>query len=502
MSVTSVRERECMDGKNRTNRNADYDKAGAVSVMRRYWPALGGTLLLVLVLFYVLYLAVRLNFLKEVKNHAEYVAQCATAGLHEQDILAVRSETDVTTDAYRRLIRHLESFKAAAKDVRYMYIVRKHPSMPRHFVYVADLPVAESSNAASGRAAAELPGKVYDASPYPAMLEGWSHTTSDPDVSPDPPYPDLLSAYSPVRNSAGEVIAMLGLDITADTIQGKLMGSRVIILVYGLLLAVLISIIVFFYCGRQITLEKIAVMNDELAVKNAQLEKLLDLRNKLSQMIVHDLRNPLAVINGYTALLMMDKSINETQRDFLRNIEQQTNRAVYFLEDMLLMAKYESGRLLLDLTPSDPRTCVEQCVRRNEVLSQMVDVRISCEIPKESPPDVVPFDRGLLTRILDNLLTNAIKHSPGGTGISVRFDFFSKADGSHFRIKVHDAGRGVPEEKRASLFQTFNSQDSGVNKISHSFGLGLAFCQMAVEAHKGSIALEQTTVGACFVVEI
>ncbi|MGD9921307.1 MAG: sensor histidine kinase, partial [Pseudorhodoplanes sp.] len=100
-----------------------------------------------------------------------------------------------------------------------------------------------------------------------------------------------------------------------------------------------------------------------------------------------------------------------------------------------------------------------------------------------------PCDGAIIRRILENLVGNAIKHTPAGSHVRISI---SKRDGL-VRVEVQDEGDGVPEEAREKIFEKFVTIQNRRARAYRSAGLGLAFCKLAIEAHEGAIGVDPRT---------
>jgi len=252
-------------------------------------------------------------------------------------------------------------------------------------------------------------------------------------------------------------------------------------------------------------LARLEAMNTGLAHNNHRLTEALHLRNELSRMIMHDIRTPLSVIMGNTSLLLDDPAGFTTQdtHDMLDAIQRQANRIKLFLEDMLLLAKSEAGRLVLNRRPTDIRSLTLQEIEANQVVARLAEVSIRAEIPEFLPQ--VPVDADLFTRLLDNLISNAIKFSPEKGCVTLRLDCLAAADSGgadRLRLSVSDQGPGIPPAIRDVLFQDFVTSEV-LAKQGKQIGLGLAFCRMVIESHQGRLYVQDNQPrGSVFVAEI
>lgn len=477
------------------------------AILKRYGIFLIVLMFCVATLFYLLYITVRKNFIKEIRNHAKYVAIFATTGVNPEDIMEIRGPEDIHKDIYKRLQSHLCNIREVVSDIRYTYIMRRssaNGAKSSDYEYVVDLPSKdENMNGKIDRSeTSELPGNHYDAADLPALINAWYEPDADEDVNPDPPYPDVMSGYAPIKTSKGETVGIIGIDVTASAIKKKLLTSRVVIITCGLIFSFLLTAILFFYCGLKIAMDQIKAMNEELSEKNERLADALELRKDLSHMIVHDIRNPLFAISGAVeVLLFKNEDKNEDTRKVYNRIIGQTDRINALLEDMLVLAKSEAGKLALQTTPTNIKELILQAKIQNEPAAELADIRIMTDLPAESKE--FELDPDLLIRVLDNLILNSIKFSPRSSKIVLSLEYPSSEEtGSRVRIKVIDEGVGVDPKMKESIFEPFTTA-SRKPVGGKQIGLGLAFCKMVAEAHNGRIYIEDDhSRGSVFVVEI
>ena len=219
----------------------------------------------------------------------------------------------------------------------------------------------------------------------------------------------------------------------------------------------------------------------ELVEQAARLESLNKQREDLVRMVVHDLRSPVTAIQlASSELIAHDHRFNESQRRDLLLIRQEARRVSSYLEEMLLVARQDEGKLSLSRDPVDlgkiARSTIDALVlvadaRRVELVEQWDD-----------QPVVVPGDAALLRRVIDNLVTNAIKFSPPGARVEVRL----RQEYGQAVIEVDDEGPGVPSEARGRIFEKYEIVKMRAAGGPQT-GLGLPFCRMVVEAHGGTV---------------
>ena len=235
-----------------------------------------------------------------------------------------------------------------------------------------------------------------------------------------------------------------------------------------------------------------------------ELQATLQLREDLANMIVHDMRNPLTAILGYSQLLKGRVTAPKDVRGFTM-IETAARRLNSFTNDMLMLAKMEQGKLILNPSTVDMNELVLAVAESNNIIAQLKGIELVTDLPEESPH--MSLDATLFHRVLDNLISNALRFSPAESKVTLRVECPSapsapQSPQPHARIKVLDEGPGIAEEHRDRIFDKFAVvalKKSSVPQV----GLGLAFCKMVVEAHRGRIFVDANEPqGPVFTVEI
>ncbi len=235
-----------------------------------------------------------------------------------------------------------------------------------------------------------------------------------------------------------------------------------------------------------------------------ELEAMLQLREDLAGMVAHDMRNPLTTMMGFSQLLQTRNLPPETIRNYAGKIHTQAVRLESFINDMLLMAKMEQGQLLLNCKEVDLKTIFEKVENDHQISTQAKNITLIVNKPDVSATGLL--DENLFRRVLDNLISNALKFSPEDTIITIEATW-PPPDGApetwqYVRVQVIDEGPGIPEAKRRNIFEKFATSELNMTS-GLQIGLGLAFCKMVTDAHHGTISVDANYPGgAIFTVEI
>jgi len=229
-----------------------------------------------------------------------------------------------------------------------------------------------------------------------------------------------------------------------------------------------------------------------------ELQAALRLREELSDMVVHDMRTPLTAILLHSGLLKRKL----TKPGELKNVEAihtQARRLNSFINEMLMLAKMKAGKLILNRSDVDVNELVLKLEESHGDIARSKGIRLIVDLPEESHP--IPLDVNLFQRVLDNLISNALKYSPAESQITVRVEY-PASQPPCVRILVLDEGPGIPEEHRHRIFDQFEIVALKRGEMPQ-IGLGLAFCKMVVEAHGGRIFVQPNEPrGSVFIVEI
>jgi two-component system, sensor histidine kinase and response regulator len=250
--------------------------------------------------------------------------------------------------------------------------------------------------------------------------------------------------------------------------------------------------------------EVLARVNTHVTLRRAQvaladsyerLRTLERLRDDLVHMIVHDMRSPLQVLFASLGLLEGPAAVlGEDSRDDLRTAIGSSKELGRMVNTLLDVSRLEAGKMPLE------RGIWELTRMADEVRAALGTVDRETQIEVESPGAVdVSCDGTLVRRIMENLVSNAIKHTPAGTRIRISI----ARGGGRVHVAVHDKGGGVPPQARAKIFEKFGTVESRHERAYHSVGLGLAFCKLAIEAHGGTIGVDPgVPVGSTFWFEL
>jgi len=253
-----------------------------------------------------------------------------------------------------------------------------------------------------------------------------------------------------------------------------------------------------------ITTRKLA--EAELQQKNIELEELVKLREEtltlrvdMSNMIIHDLRNPLSAMLLSAEIIQRYGDRPDKKALMLKKAEQiltSGQRLKDMIDNLLLMAKLESGKILFNPILTDLYELGIAILNDFELSANTQKIELTGDLPR--PKSSIVIDAIILHRVIENLLSNALKFSPPHSQVCLRIECLPE---NHLRVQVIDQGPGVSPEKTQDIFKKF--EIGAVQQNVSQIGLGLAFCKMAVEAQGGTLAIAPNQPqGSIFTVEI
>jgi two-component system phosphate regulon sensor histidine kinase PhoR len=215
-----------------------------------------------------------------------------------------------------------------------------------------------------------------------------------------------------------------------------------------------------------------------------ELRRLERLRQEFVANVSHELKTPLSVIKVCVETLL-DGALDDLQHrgHFLEQVASQSNRLHALILDLLSLARLESGEELFDFQPVVIEEVVQACLERHrpraETKRQTLEV-----VPPEGAASITAWaDEEAVEQILDNLLDNAVKYTPEGGRLSVRW----RAEGEQVILEVSDTGIGIPETDLPRIFERFYRVDKARSREMGGTGLGLSIVKHLTQALRGSV---------------
>ena len=254
--------------------------------------------------------------------------------------------------------------------------------------------------------------------------------------------------------------------------------------------------------------------NNDIVQQFHQLQARYQRTTNALAAAAHDLKTPLAILNGYVEVLQSEKlgPLNERQRQVLRDMHSSGQRLQHFIQDFLSFSTLETGEMKMRFEKADLNACLSEVCRLWSNTFQEKGLALYF-LPNEKLGEF-PFDSAKVQRVVSNLLDNASKYTPAGgtvwlhaephmwerraateSGVSQERRRQSNIHPNSVKISVSDTGPGIPAEYHMEVFDDFFRLSQ--NESQSGMGLGLAIARRLVSGMGGKIWLESTPGAGC-----
>ena len=230
----------------------------------------------------------------------------------------------------------------------------------------------------------------------------------------------------------------------------------------------------------QLDIGLIMVMHDITPLKQTD-----ELKRELVSTVSHDLKQPLSVMNGYLELLQMHQRLDARGENFVRMIARSIEHMRRLIDDVLDLAKIESG-VALEVQAVIVSDLIKDCVDAVKPLADSKSMKLEIDVANSLPQ--LAGDPNRLQQIFSNLVGNAVKYTPAQGNVRVSVERLDR----NLRFMVKDNGMGISPEDQAHIFDRFYRVRRPETENIEGTGLGLAIVKKLIEAHKGQIGLESS----------
>lgn len=385
------------------------------------------------------------------------------------------------------------------------------------------------------------PGKIKREQVSLDPIESWlSKNMTIPLQGDDPRHLSRKKVFSAARihqndKLEGYLYVILGGE-EYDTIAQKIQGSFILklsswMIIAGLFFAGVTALIVFYWLTRRLRIlavgidafksgkslasvdlprEKIPVakgdevdnlshtFRDMAARIEEQIERLQKsdlMRRELVANVSHDLRTPLATLTAYIETMQLkeaDLSVDERQK-YLKVARKHCDRLSSLVDDLFELARLDAKETKLNIEPFSIAELVQDVVQNYELTAKEKSINLTTNIGREL--SFVVGDIGLVERVLENLIMNALRHTPNGGTVSV---ILSQSD-EYMNVQVLDTGVGIPQEALPHIFDRFYKINVSETSPASFAGLGLAIAKRIMDLHGTRIEVEsELNSGTCF----
>ena len=251
--------------------------------------------------------------------------------------------------------------------------------------------------------------------------------------------------------------------------------------------------------ARVRSLLKLKAATDALEDSLRKLRELERVRDDLMKMIVHDLKTPLTSVLA-TLEMLADGDFGEVstpQKVAIGDVESKSEDLLALIDDILEVARIEEANITLTLAPMAPGALLAELVHEWNHRFQQEQTTVSVSVADDAP--VFTGDKGLIKRVFSNLIQNAVTHSSR----AVHLELSARRAGHGVLFTVSDNGPGIPPEYHEVIFRKFGQVEMPRTPRTRSSGLGLTFCKLVVERHRGRIWVNSAEgKGSSFYIEL
>lgn len=221
-----------------------------------------------------------------------------------------------------------------------------------------------------------------------------------------------------------------------------------------------------------------------------------EMKGNFLSLMSHDLKTPVARIQGLAELVIKQGNLSSEQREELDQIIESTESLNKFITKILELTRVESSSIKINSQSKDINKIIEKCVDKLRFEARQKSIEIKLQLEPLFP---IQVDASLIIQVLSNLIDNAIQYSPPGSTIEV----FSREVNDQVEVGVKDCGRGLDDKERKMLFTKFYRGENPAAEQTKGSGLGLYLSKYFIELHQGTIAVEsEKGVGSTFKISL
>ncbi len=215
------------------------------------------------------------------------------------------------------------------------------------------------------------------------------------------------------------------------------------------------------------------------------------LRSNLLRTMSHDIRTPLTSISGNASNLLSHYRYldDETLKQIFSDIYDDAEWLIDLVENLLFISRMENGKMQINMSTNIMNEIIEESIKHVDKNANQHEIKIM------NSEDIllVKVDPQLIMQVLINLINNAIKNTQTGSEICIR----SELSDDHVVVTVSDNGPGIPDDVKPHVFEMFNTGENKIVDGRRGLGLGLSLCKSIIEAHNGTITLEDNSPTGC-----
>jgi len=223
--------------------------------------------------------------------------------------------------------------------------------------------------------------------------------------------------------------------------------------------------------------------------KNSAKTSVEQLQSDFVSLSSHQLRTPLSAIKWFTEILLKQRTgkLNRKQIDYLREIQNSTERAIALVNDLLQVSRVQEGKLHLDLTTIDFAALASEIIELYRSKFESGKISVNFEV-LHGPLPQVHADKIKLKRVFENVLANAIHYTPTNGSVDIKL----KRNDGEILCSIIDTGVGIPQDQQNTVFTKFFRATNAAKIQPDGTGLGLFIARALLSAHGGKIWFESS----------
>jgi signal transduction histidine kinase len=245
------------------------------------------------------------------------------------------------------------------------------------------------------------------------------------------------------------------------------------------------------YLTKPIDIEELLARIRSIHKVTLMQRELERVKSQFTAMLVHDLRNPLTVVMGSIEHLLTQYNegsmVDKDSIGIFGNILSSSRSMLNLVNDLLDLSKYSEGQMSLEKKALTIHEVVEESLTFISLQFKQKHISIALELSDDLPK--IDADQSKLEQLMNNLLSNAFKFTPGGGTVTIRAERDPEAPDDFIKVSVSDTGIGISKEELPLLFEQYRQTSSAKRTIVKGTGLGLAICKLIVQAHGGTIGV-------------
>lgn len=212
-------------------------------------------------------------------------------------------------------------------------------------------------------------------------------------------------------------------------------------------------------------------------------ERLNEMRKEFVADVSHELQTPLTSIKGFSENLLEDECDSETQKHFLKIINDNANRMENLIHDLLTLSKFDGKRENNKPEKFNLGQLTKECSEKFEIEIKKKNIDLKCFVTAEVP--LVYANKDGIERVILNIISNAVKYTPDGGKIDIYIGFVH----NDAYVKIKDTGIGIPKEDVEKVFERFYRVEKARSRKMGGTGLGLSIAKEIIEQNKGTIKI-------------